>query len=159
MLTRVVEEPRVSAAVKSAHMATLKSKFMPKKEARRPKSMILLSGAREKREASEAASVEVDCVVVLSGCVRHVFLSGGRRPHSFAKQPLMAAQAPLATARIIHTGCRRRKLLIVGVEVFLPLDCASLASSGAGMAGFLLRRGILAAVPVLVEETCRAAGE
>ena len=65
MLTRVVEEARVKAAVKKAHMATLKSKLQPKKKARVRYSKNLLSGARLRTRARAAAMSVVNWVVVL----------------------------------------------------------------------------------------------
>jgi len=74
MLTRVVEEPRVRAAVKSAHMAMLKSIFSPKKVALMISSMGLLSGGGERRLAIDAERVDVRAVVVLfKAFVRTVF--------------------------------------------------------------------------------------
>ena len=65
MLTRVVESARVNAAVKRAHMAALKRRFMLKKKARTPRSMSLLSGGKEKRVAMWEDRVDVRAVVVL----------------------------------------------------------------------------------------------
>ena len=54
--------------------------------------MMLLSGDRPNRAARPADHEEVRVVVV-----------------SFAKTPLIAAHAPDDTARMIQTGCRRRR--------------------------------------------------
>ena len=59
MLTRVVDEARVKAAVKRAHIATLKSRLHPKKKARVRNSKNLLSGARLRTRAREAAILVV----------------------------------------------------------------------------------------------------
>lgn len=48
--------------------------------------------------------------MVKGGASSEVWCSiGGRRSYSFANTPLSAAQAPEATASIIHRGCRCRK--------------------------------------------------
>lgn len=68
MLTLVVLSPRVKAAVKRAHMAALKRRFMPKKKPRTATSTNLLSGERESKVAMCAAREEVRAVVVLFRC-------------------------------------------------------------------------------------------
>ena len=65
--TRVVEEPRVRAAVKSVHMARLKRRFNPKNAARIAYSTILLSEARERACAMACDHDVVRAVVVLGG--------------------------------------------------------------------------------------------
>jgi hypothetical protein len=65
MDTRVVESPFARAAVKSAHMAALKARFMLKKKARTRMSIGLLVGERERRVAMWAEREEVRDVVVL----------------------------------------------------------------------------------------------
>ena len=67
MLTRVVEEARVRAAVKRVHMARLKRRLRPKKEARMANSTKRLVGERERREEMACAQVVVRDVVVLVG--------------------------------------------------------------------------------------------
>jgi hypothetical protein len=82
METRVVESPRVRAAVKSAHMRALKRRLRPKKVARRRRLMVGESGARERKVAMEEARVEVRAVVVLlvrrGGGVSWEWSQGGR---------------------------------------------------------------------------------
>ena len=70
MLTRVVEDARVSAMVKRAHIAALKRRFRPKKVARTRNSMGLLVGERCRRVERAWDQVEVRAVVVLDrmGC-------------------------------------------------------------------------------------------
>jgi hypothetical protein len=87
ILTRVVESALVKAAVNSVHIAKLNNRFMPKKNARRRKLIILFSGDRPNNAASPADHDEVRVVVV-----------------SFANTPLIAAQAPDETARMIQMG-------------------------------------------------------
>ena len=65
MLTRVVESARVNAAVKRAHIAALKRRFMPKKKPLTPTSTALLEDDREKRVAMWEDRVDVRAVVVL----------------------------------------------------------------------------------------------
>lgn len=136
METRVVEEARVRAAVKSAHIRALKARLRVKKSCgncvggvicfwkgggggeggewgrekvgrgktgltpRIRNSTGLLLGERC-RELDIALDQEVvRCVVVLiSGGQVCDKTWGGEGMYSFAKTPLMAAQAPLATAR------------------------------------------------------------
>jgi hypothetical protein len=64
--TRVVDEARVSAAVKRAHIARLKRRLSPKKAARMRHSTILLSGARERACAIACDHDVVRAVVVLA---------------------------------------------------------------------------------------------
>jgi hypothetical protein len=66
MLTLVVLSARVKAAVNSAHMAALKSRFMPKKKPRTATSTNLLSADKERDVAMCEAKEEVRAVVVLS---------------------------------------------------------------------------------------------
>lgn len=65
MLTRVVEDARVRAAVKRVHMQILKTRLRPKKEARIRNSMILLWGARPRLRQMKWDQEEVRRVVVL----------------------------------------------------------------------------------------------
>lgn len=66
MLTLVVESALVKAAVKSAHIAALKSRFMAKKNPRTATSTILLEASKERPVAMCEASDEVKAVVVLA---------------------------------------------------------------------------------------------
>ena len=68
MLTLVVLSALVRAAVKSAHMAALKRRFMPKKKPLTATSTNLLSADSERRVAMCEARVDVRAVVVLSQC-------------------------------------------------------------------------------------------
>lgn len=65
MDTRVVESPRVRAAVKSAHIRALKTRFMPKKKPRTARSIGVLSGDRPRAVEMCEERVEVRDVVVL----------------------------------------------------------------------------------------------
>lgn len=85
METRVVDEARVSAAVKSAHMSALKARLSEKQMARIKKSMNRFEAERPIAVAMALDHEDVSSVVV-----------------SFAKTPLKAAQAPLAAARASH---------------------------------------------------------
>ena len=64
-LTRTVLLASVSARVNKPHMMALKSRFSPKKAARRAYSKNLLDGSRPNVEASEEDHVVVSSVVVL----------------------------------------------------------------------------------------------
>lgn len=66
METRVVEEARVSAAVKRLHMAMLKRRLRPKKAARMTYSTIVLLGERDKACATACDHEVVREVVVLA---------------------------------------------------------------------------------------------
>lgn len=76
MLTRVVELPRVRAAVKSAHMAMLKTMLRPKNVPRSARLTYVLSFARPRRDAMLEANVEVRAVVVLESMLAgfHIYL-------------------------------------------------------------------------------------
>lgn len=76
MDTRVVESPRVRAAVKSAHISALKSRFMPKKKPRTARSMGVLSAERPRAVAMWEESVDVRDVVVLLGRVSSRYRGG-----------------------------------------------------------------------------------
>ena len=65
MLTLVVESDRVRAAVKSAHMAALKRRFMRKKKPRTATSTIVFEGSSDRLDAMWDARDEVNAVVVL----------------------------------------------------------------------------------------------
>ena len=65
MLTRVVLEARVRAAVKRVHMARLKSRLRPKKAARMANSTTLFEGERERRREMDCDQEVVRAVVVL----------------------------------------------------------------------------------------------
>jgi len=83
--TRVVEEPRVRAVVKSAHISALKARLRPKKDARIRNSTTLLVLLSPKAVEIALAQLVVSSVVV-----------------SLAKTPLKAAHAPLAMAKAIQ---------------------------------------------------------
>ena len=65
MLTRVVEEARVRAAVNSVHIRMLKAMLRPKKRERRARLMRVLSGERERKAERAWDQVVVREVVVL----------------------------------------------------------------------------------------------
>lgn len=65
METRVVEEARVSAAVKKLHMAMLKTRLRPKNAARMTYSTTALSGERDRACAMACDHDVVREVVVL----------------------------------------------------------------------------------------------
>lgn len=67
----------VSARVNKPHMMALKSRFSPKKAARRAYSKNLLDGSRPNVEASEEDHVVVSSVVVLGGLVSSLDILGG----------------------------------------------------------------------------------
>ncbi len=69
ILTRVVLSARVSAAVKSAHIAALNARFRRKNVPLTRNSMILLEGERERNVAMWEERVDVNAVVVLSAQV------------------------------------------------------------------------------------------
>lgn len=105
ILTRVVELDRVRAAVKSAHIAMLKTIFRPKKVPRSARFTYVLSSARPRKEAMFEAKVDVKVVVVLAHRLAESHTACAPSQYSFANTPLMAAQVPDATASTIHKGC------------------------------------------------------
>ena len=128
METRVVEDARVRALVKRAHIRALKAKFIEKKKARIRNSTNLFEGERERAVDMAAAHEEVRSVVVLYA--KSVFLYpifGGpmSRTYSFANTPLKAAHAPLAAARGIQGSLLGRAV---------DLDC-EVRGTASGMRG------------------------
>lgn len=93
--TRVVEDPRVKAAVNSVHMRMLKAMLRPKKRARRRKFTYGLVGERERMVERDWDQEVVREVVV-----------------NLANTPLTAAHVPDATARMSHIGCRGIELCV-----------------------------------------------
>ena len=134
--TRVVDEARVNAAVKSVHMRMLKAMLRPKKKERSRKLISTLSGERE-REAERAWDQDVvRAVVVLEetkvsirgargyGVEELVGWGRGREgeTYSLANTPLIAAQVPEAIARASHDESREGALVVLIVSVLGASD-------------------------------------